>query len=80
MKDIDTTLSIEEAKEDFPKAARMADIYGQVTISKDNKPKYLLIDIDRNPQLEMTQEEKMEYLGRKILKDHLPAFKELAEK
>lgn len=65
-KDIDTTLSIEEAKEDFPKAARIADVYGQATISKGNKPKYLLIDIDQNLQLEMAQEEKMEYLGRKI--------------
>ena len=30
-------------------------------------------------QSDITEEERMEYLGRKILKEHLDAFKELAK-
>lgn len=79
MIDTNSMISVTEANKNFSKATKIADNYGQVTILKGNKPKYVLIDIEQNPQLEMSQEEKIEYLGKKILKEHLNAFKELAK-
>lgn len=72
-------MSITEANQNFSKAARIADRNGEVVIFKNNKPKYVLYDIETSPQIEMTDEEKIEYVGRRILKEHLNAFRELAK-
>ena len=77
--DTNTMISVTDANKNFSKATKIADYHGQAVILKGNKPKYLLIDIEQNPQLEMSEEEKIEYLGRKILKKHIGAFKELAK-
>ena len=76
--DTKNMLSVTDVNRNFSKATRIADESGQVLIMKGNKPKYLLININLNPQLEMSEEEKMEYIGRRILKQHINAFKELA--
>ena len=77
--DTKNMLSVTDVNRNFSKATRIADESGQVLIMKGNKPKYLLININLNPQLEMSEEEKMEYIGRRILKQHINAFKELAK-
>lgn len=77
--DSNTLISVTDTNKNFSKATRIADEYGQATILKGNKPKYILIDIDQNPQIEMSDDEKIEYLGRKILKKYIDAFKELAK-
>ena len=77
--DTEKIMSITEANQNFSKAARIADRSGEVIIFKNNKPKYVLYDIETSPQIEMTDEEKIEFVGRRILKEHLNAFKELAK-
>ena len=77
--DTKNMISVTDANRNFTKATRMAEQNGSVVIMKGNRARYILMDIDQNPQLNMTQEEKMEYLGRKILEEHLEAFKELAK-
>ena len=72
-------LSVTDVNKNFSRATRVADETGQVVIMKGNKPKYLLINIDLNPQFEMTEEEKIIYLGKRILREHIDAFKELAK-
>ena len=37
---------ISEANKDFARVIHLADSYGRVVILKNNKPKYLLIDLD----------------------------------
>ena len=71
-------ISITEANQNFSRVTKMADQYGDVVIFKNNKPKYVLYEIDAAPQIAMTDEEKIEFIGRRILKEHLAAFKELA--
>ncbi|MDO4810136.1 MAG: type II toxin-antitoxin system Phd/YefM family antitoxin [Eubacteriales bacterium] len=72
-------ISITEANQNFSKAAKNADKNGEAMIFKNNRPKYVLYDIESSPQIEMTEEEKIEFVGRRILKEHLNAFKELAK-
>ena len=77
--DTNEMLSVTDVNKNFSKATRIADETGQVIIMKGNKPKYMLINIDLNPQLEMSEEEKIIYLGKRILSEHIEAFKELAK-
>ncbi len=77
--DSDRILSITEANQNFSKAAKMADQYGDVVIFKNNKPKYVLYDIESIPQVSLSEQELIESIGRRILREHLNAFKELAK-
>ena len=71
---------ISEANKSFSRIARMADIHGCVVILKDNKPKYLLIDLDQESLIyDLTDEEKIEIASKRILKQYKPAFEELAK-
>lgn len=77
--DTNTIISVTDANKNFSSATRIADQNGQAVIFKGNKPKYLLIDIEQNPVVQLSEEEKIELVGKKILKEHIDAFKELAK-
>ena len=72
-------ITVTEANQNFTKATHMADQNGRAVIYKRNKPKYLLINIDEDPIIEMTDEEKIVFVGQRILHKHINAFKELAK-
>ncbi len=72
-------ISISEANQNFSKAARLAERTGQAIIFKNNRPKYILVDIDQNPPIEMTDDEKIDFVAARILKKYKPAFLELAK-
>lgn len=72
-------ISMTEANQNFSKASKTADIYGKALIVKNNKPRYLLIDVTNNNYLELTHQEKVEVIAKRILSKHILAFKELAK-
>ena len=74
-----TIVSATEANQNFTKVAKLAEKKGRVVVFKNNRPKLLVIDLDTEPQIEMTEDEKIEYVAARILKEHLGAFKELAK-
>ena len=75
----DAIMSITEVNQNFSSAVRRVEKNGKVYIFKNNKPRFLLIDLEQEPEIEMTDEEKIECIGRRILKDHKKAFEELAK-
>lgn len=75
---LDVTIS--EANKDFSRLMHMADIHGCVVILKDNKPKYLLIDLEQGSLIyDLTEEEKMEIASKRIPRQYKPAFEELVK-
>ena len=72
-------ISITEANQNFSRAMKKADHAGQVVIFKRNKPKYILINLDESPVIEMTDDEKIDFIAARILKKHKAAFEELAK-
>lgn len=52
---------------------------GQIIILKRNKPKYMLINLDESPIIEMTDDEKIDFVAARILKKYHAAFEELAK-
>ena len=75
----DQIVSISEANQNFSRVARMVDKNGEVVIFKNNKPKYKLIDIDSDTTIEMTDDEKIDFVAARILKQYRRAFEELAK-
>ena len=57
---------ISEADKDFSRVMHMADSYGRVVILKDNKPKYLLLDLEQEALIyNLTEEETLEIAAKR---------------
>ena len=72
-------LSVTEANQNFSKAEKMATTNGCVVLLKRNKPKYILVDLDKDPQIEMTDDEKIDFVARRVLNEHRHAFEVLKD-
>ena len=77
--DTGTIVTATEANQNFSKVARLAEKKGRVVVFKNNRPKLLVIDLDTEPQIEMTEDEKLEFVAARILREHKAAFEELAK-
>lgn len=77
--DTNTIISATEANQNFSRATRIADKRGQAVIFKNNRPRYLLIDLEQSPVLDLTDDEKIDIVAARILKRFKPAFEELAK-
>ena len=77
--DSTTIVTATEANQYFSKVARIAEKKGRAVVFKNNRPKYLVIDLDVEPQIEMTEDEKINFVAERILREHKAAFQELAK-
>lgn len=77
--DSNTIVTATEANQNFSKVARIAEKKGRAVVFKNNRPKYLVIDLDVEPQIEMTEDEKINFVAERILREHEAAFQELAK-
>ena len=72
-------LSVSEANQNFSKATKLADQNGSIILLKNNRPSYMLISLRENPELELTDDEKVDVVARRVLERHRKAFEELAK-
>ena len=72
-------VSVTEANQNFSRVTRIAEKNGQAVIFKNNRPKYIVIDLDSSPMLDLTDDEKIDIVAARILKKYKPAFEELAK-
>ena len=77
--DTKTIVSVTEANQNFSRVTRKKKKNGQAVIFKNNKPKYMLVDLDVSPMIDMTDDEKIDVVAARILKKYKPAFMELAK-
>jgi antitoxin Phd len=78
--DTNTIFSMTQANQNFSSVARSVDKNGEAVVFKNNKPKYLVIDMENSDFiLDLSDDEKIDIIAQRILKRYLPAFKELAK-
>ena len=76
----ETIFSMTQANQNFSQVARTVDSKGEAVIFKNNKPKYIVLDVDDNDLLiDRSEDEKIEIVAKRILNKYLGAFKELAK-
>ena len=75
----ETITTMTEANQNFSKVAKVAENNGQAVIFKNNKPMFLLIDVDSNSYFDITDDEKIDVAARRIMNRFKPAFEELAK-
>lgn len=72
-------ITVTEANQNFSRATRIADEKGAALVFKNNRPKYKLINLEVEPDLELTDDEKIDIVARRIMQRFKPAFMELAK-
>ena len=80
MIDSSKIITVTEAKQNFSKATRIADTHGDALVFKNNRPKYKLVNLEVEPDLELTDDEKIDIVARRILTRYKPAFLEFGDK
>lgn len=76
----DTIFSMTQANQNFSSVARAVDSNGEAVVFKNNKPKYLIVDMENSDYiLDLTEDERIDIVAKRILEKYLPAFKELAK-
>ena len=74
-----TIVTMTEANQNFSKVAKVAEKSGEAVIFKNNKPKFLLIDVDSNSYFDITDDEKIDVAARRVMNRFKAAFEELAK-
>ena len=75
----DTITTMTEANQNFSKVAKVAENNGQAVIFKNNKPKFLLVDLESDSYFDITDDEKIDVAAKRIMNRFKPAFEELAK-
>ena len=74
-----TIVSVTEANQNFSRVSRIAEKNGPAVIFKTTRPKFLLIDVESSPVLELSDDEKIDIVAARILNRFRPAFVEWAK-
>ena len=71
----ETIFSMTQANQNFSQVARTVDSKGEAVIFKNNKPKYIVLDVDDNDLLiDLSEDEKIEIVAKRILNKYLSDF------
>ena len=77
--DTDKIVTMTAANQNFSSVARQTDQDGKSVIFWNNRPKYVLIDLDCGEYLDLTEDERIDIVVRRIMRRHKQAFLELAK-
>ena len=78
--DTDSIVSVSEANQNFSRVTRIADARGEAVIFKNNRPKYLLIDLEGPPLAGLEEKEKLRRVAERILSEKIPSPVKSGEK
>ena len=79
--DTNAIVTATEANQNFSRVAKLAEKKGRVVVFKNNRPKLLVIDLDTEPQIEMSEDEKIRFFCEDIsISEELPQNEREASK
>ena len=77
--DTDYILSMTEANQNFSRVAKMVDQNGAAIITKNNKPRYLVIDFSEVDTMQTASNHDVSEISKKLIKKNKKAYEELAK-
>ncbi len=76
----DAIFSMTQANQNFSSVAKAADRIGEAVVFKNNRPRYLVINMENSDYLlDLSEDEKIDIVAKRILKKHILAFRKLAK-
>ena len=78
---LDTNLLVPmtEANQNFSKVVRLVDEGGMAVIMKNNKPRYMVLDIKEYDNIQTTRRKLFAAASESVIFENLEAFRELAK-
>jgi len=76
--DTNQIMSISDVNQNFSRATKVADKQGTVVIFRNNKPSYMLVSLQDSPYIDLTEDEKISVVAKRVLEKHKHAFEVLA--
>lgn len=68
--DTNSIFSMTQANQNFSAVARTVDSNGEAVVFKNNKPKYLILDMEKQDYiLDLTEDEKIDIVAKEFLKN-----------
>ncbi len=77
--DTDKIVTMTAANQNFSAVARQTDRDGKSVIFKNNRPKYVLVDLEGGEYLDLTDDERIDVVAKRVMQRHKAAFLELAK-
>ncbi len=71
-------VSITEANQNFSRVARLVDEKGAVVILKNNSPRYLLIEFEQLEKEQISPDEDVMAISKRLIDKNREAYEELA--
>lgn len=75
----DNLVSISEANQNFSRVARLVDENGATVILKNNVPRYLLIDFSQVEAEQVSKDEDVMEISKRLLQKNHKAYEVLAK-
>ena len=72
-------VSITDANQNFSKVARLVDENGSVIISKNNVPRYLVMEFSAAEQEQTADDEDIMAISKRLIEKNRQAYEELAK-
>ena len=64
-----------KVKQTLPQVIAEADKNGKALLTD----KYMIVNLDKSPEIEMTDDEKIDFVAARILREHIKLFEGLAK-
>jgi len=71
--DTNKIVTMTAANQNFSAVARQSERDGEYVIFKNSRPKYILIDLEDSEYLNLTEDERIDVVARRIIKRHKAA-------
>ena len=72
-------VSLPETDGSFSEIARLVDLYGSAVIALNNKPRYLVLDLNRDADIKDASSQEVQEISRRLIKRNRAVYQELAK-
>lgn len=72
-------VSLTDANQNFSRVARIVDEEKSVIVTKNNKPKYVIVEFEEFAKESKSDEERLDIIADRILCENIEVFKGLAK-
>ena len=72
-------VSLSETDGSFSEIARLVDLYGSAVIALNDKPRYLVLDLNRDADIKDASSQEVQEISRRLIKRNRAVYQELAE-
>ena len=72
-------VSLPEMDGSFSEIARLVDLYGSAVIALNDKPRYLVLDLNRDADIKDASSQEVQEISRRLIKRNRAVYQELAK-